>query len=250
MTHDKSGGGRVSIKELNHVLVSRYFATVADDCLMFAVMSPGQNTTCRIELHTLPCIRYMSVLFGFDSAMVEGCEHYQKGSYRNRYHIAGPQGIQRLSIPLQKGKHQQQPIQEVMIAYHTPWYRQHLRAIQTGYGSAPYFMHYYPELEDILYRKESSLWKLNIMLLEWVKSIVEFPFQMAITEDFQLPGNATDLLNTIQPHDQFNNTSYQQVFTDRHGFIENLSILDLIMHLGPESSRYLAAENQRLTIRP
>ena len=51
----------------------------------------------------------------------------------------------------------------------------------------------------------------------------------------------TDLRNVIHPkiQSQTKLEEYTQVFGDRHGFIPNLSILDLLFNLGPQSNEYL-----------
>jgi hypothetical protein len=205
-------------------------------------MSEEQTQACVIELHYLPCIQYVQLFFQYDEIHLEQYEHYQKRSYRNRAKILSPQGVQLLSVPLLKGKHQQMPITEVRIAYHTPWYAQHWHAIQTAYGSAPYFIHYGDDIKNILYSKPDTLYELNLTMLNWIISHVHAPARITETQTYQLnyQGELHDLRNSIKPGFKHETAAYPQVFTDRLGFIENLSALDLLMHLGPESYQYLS----------
>src|SRR5690606_24984805 len=122
---------------------------------------------CLVELHYLPCVRYMQLFFQYPGVFIEACENYQKGSYRNRTYLISPQGRQILTVPLLKGKHQHTPITEVRIAYHFPWYAQHWHAIQTGYGSAPFFIHYGEAVRDLLYKRFERLFDLNLAFLSW-----------------------------------------------------------------------------------
>ncbi|NJL75083.1 MAG: WbqC family protein [Saprospiraceae bacterium] len=91
-----------------------------------------------LESHYFPCIQYFTKLMIADIAYIEQHEHYVKGSYRNRCHIAGANSMLRLSVPLQKGKNQQMPIKEVRIAYDEPWQNQHWMTLQSAYRKAPF----------------------------------------------------------------------------------------------------------------
>ena len=95
-----------------------------------------------LEIQYLPSLQYVSKLLQCPKIYLEQHENYSKGSYRNRCHIAGAQGLQRLSIPLEGGKHQQQPIREVRISNDESWQSQHWTSIKSAYGKSPFFEHY------------------------------------------------------------------------------------------------------------
>jgi len=154
-----------------------------------------------IELQVLPPISVMSLLMKHDTIILEGYETYQKRSYRNRLHIVDAQGKQVVSIPLVKGKHEQQSIRDVQISYDTAWDVSFIRLIKAAYGSAPYFEYYYDDIVSIIKKKHTLLWDLNRQL------------------------------NTP--------ATYDQVFLDRHGFIADVSILDMLMCCGPETPLHL-----------
>jgi hypothetical protein len=203
---------------------------------------PG--TPVLIELQVFPCIEYLAVLARSGSVMVEAHENYQKGSYRNRYYIASVQGPLRLSVPLEKGKHQQLPIREVRMDDKQNWRLQHWRSIRTAYGKSPYFDHYSEELETILCTSEPFLfnWSLNILkaLLNWLD--MDLIVRLSDRYD-KRPADAStkDLRNKIHPsnvalsgvHEKI--YYYEQVFSSTQGFQKNLSILDMIFCLGPEA---------------
>lgn len=162
---------------------------------------------------------------------VEAHENFQKGGWRNRCLIAGPNGVQRLTVPLEKGKHQRKPIQEVLISYQNDWWREHQQAIKTAYGRSPYFEFYASDILDILDQKPSTLWELNQRLTDRICQLLHWPVGPALTDDFVPSGNnqftrAKDLPDSLAP--------YPQVFTDRHGFLPGLSILDALFCLGPQ----------------
>lgn len=204
-------------------------------------MKIHQNNTCLVELHYLPCVQYLALFYRYEAVRLEVCEHYQKGSYRNRCTIATAQGPQVLSVPLVKGKHQQMPIHEVRIAYDMPWHLQQWHAIYTAYGKAPFFLHYGETLQKILFRQYDRLYDLNLSLLNWLVQCLHAPAQIQHSTEYEVsPEDAADLRNMIRPGVMFSLPAYNQVFSDRTGFQSNMSALDLLMHLGPEGYGYLS----------
>jgi hypothetical protein len=161
---------------------------------------------------------------------VEGHENYQKGGHRNRCLIAGPNGPQTLSVPLEKGKHQRKPIHEVGISYHSDWWREHEQSIRTAYGRSPFYEFYADELFAVFHTKPPTLWELNQGLTNIILRLLQWPVTPEITTDFIRPDNVqfsrpTDLPEALSP--------YPQVFTDRHGYLAGLSVLDALFCLGP-----------------
>ena len=77
------------------------------------------------ELHFLPCVGVFQHYAQAETIVLEAHENYQKGSYRNRCHILGANGLQRLSLPLAKGKNNQLNIREVQLSHEQDWPRQH-----------------------------------------------------------------------------------------------------------------------------
>ena len=117
----------------------------------------NSNNSLIIEVQYFPPIEYFKQLFQFPHVVIEAHENYQKGSYRNRCHIANSTGIQVLSVPLRKGKNAKQPIREVAIAYDMDWQKQHWQSIRTAYGSAPFWEHYASQLEPLFFKKYDYL---------------------------------------------------------------------------------------------
>lgn len=202
-----------------------------------------------LETQYLPSVAWCAAVWREQVVALDAAEHYQKGSLRNRCHIAGPNGPHRLSIPLVKGKHQQTSIREVRISYLEPWQRQHWRSIQAAYGNAPYFEHYAEEIRPFYERKFEFLFDYN---LEFQTLILkkklgwkgEFTFQ-----DQYFPVGTwsaeSDLRNQIggDPNDfpeWFTPQRYPQVFEERTGFLPNLSVLDLLFCCGKTGSEVLS----------
>ena len=206
-----------------------------------------QKSSILIELPYLPCIQFFSKIIQ-GKIYLEQCENYSKGSYRNRCHIAGAQGLQVMSIPLKGGKHQQQPIREVQISHETPWVSQHWTAIKSAYGKSPFFEYYVDELTPFFSKKYELLWDWNWDLLEVIIRLLQIDADIELTEKFhkEMSEEMLDLRNAISPKAHkalpdatFSPFRYGQVFEDKNGFIPNLSILDLLFCAGPEASLIL-----------
>lgn len=156
-------------------------------------------------------------------------ENYQKRSFRNKYQVLGPNGIITLSIPLQKGKHQQQNIREVKISYAEDWPRIHRETIRSCYGSAPYFEHYFEGLTALLEARPESLFEYNLTTLDWIYKTQKKKLIWEATAHYIADINKDNKM--VKP--------YPQVFSDRFGFVAGLSMLDLIMNMGPRAASWL-----------
>jgi len=180
----------------------------------------------------------------YDEFIIEKHENYQKRSYRNRCHVIGSHGVERLSIPLKSGKHEQQPITEVRISYDKPWFASHWNTIKSAYGRAPYFEHYGDALKDILYTKHEFLFELNTAILNWLTHSIGLK-KNAYTSDYEkIALDSIDLRNFIPFKKDnidvnFRAMSYFQVFDDRQAFEPNLSVIDVLFALGPETKAHL-----------
>jgi hypothetical protein len=201
-----------------------------------------------IETAYFPPVSWMACAKNHSSIRLEAWEHYQKGSWRNRCHIAGPNGMQRLSIPLKKGKHQQTLIRQVEISYDEPWQTNHWRSICTAYGNAPYFEHYAPDLEQFYIQKTPLLFDFNLQLLEWIWKQLGWKQAIQSTGQFELePQSEPDFRGIFNPNkpvpSSWQTPHYPQVFTERFGFQANLSVLDLLLCSGKQSNFILTLED-------
>jgi hypothetical protein len=155
----------------------------------------------------------------------EAHEHYQKGGWRNRCRILTANGPRYLSVPLEGGKHRRMPIRDVRISYHTDWQRVHEQSIRSAYGRAPYFAHYAEEVFTALHQRETYLWDYNHRLLTVCLQVLQLDLTLSTTETFSGAGAGGGGVGSGRP--------YPQVFEDRFGFVDGLSLLDGLFCLGP-----------------
>lgn len=195
-----------------------------------------------LETQYFPSISWCSAVWNEQQVLLDASEHYQKGGLRNKCFIAGPNGVQRLSIPLVKGKHQQTPIREVKISYEEPWQRQHWRSIQAAYGNAPYFAHYSADIQQIFQKQWVYLFDLNQEIIQVILcQKLKWKGAMGLENDYYKPGEwlkGTDGRNNLQMTSPL---PYPQVFQERHGFLPGLSILDLLFCCGKTAGEVLAS---------
>ena len=188
---------------------------------------------------------------------IEACENYQKQSYRNRCRFYGAEGIQTLSFPIvHKGGTHKLPISEIEVDYSTPWLQQHQRAIVSAYRTSAYFEYYMDELFAIMDSRPEKLFDLNMKLIRFFIEKTGIAAELRLTQDFSRDGKlitedgnvieCEDLRETIHPkkpdtilQEYGLDKPYFQVFSPKHGFQSNLSIMDLLFNEGPDSIIYL-----------
>lgn len=191
------------------------------------------------ELSFLPPISFF-ILLAKESVTIEKHENYQKRSFRNKCIIATSEGPLTLTVPLRKGKHQSQPVTEVTIAYDEPWQNIHLSSISTAYHNAPFFEYYFNKLESIYRNAGDHLFLFNNKLLGEICDLLQLDFPPFTGKYLKDPGGI-DWRGIVTPRNyhKIRVPKYNQVFEDRHEYLNNLSIIDLLFCLGPETTRYL-----------
>ena len=189
-----------------------------------------------------PPVEYFALIAQFP-VIIEKHETYRKQSYRNRCEIYSEKGLMPLSIPVTKPLGNHTPTNQVLLKNEDKWYLKHRRAIQSAYESSPFYLFYKDELEEFLSGKHENLFELNFQLIQQLCDLMNIKSQITFAEQFERePVGAVDLRNEINPKTgPFSSDfpSYIQVFSDRKGFIPNLSILDLLFNLGSEAKAYL-----------
>ncbi len=201
----------------------------------------------------------MVILLSARKAFLELHESYPKQTWRNRCRIHTANGTLDLSIPVKKPLGNHTKTRDIRTSNHEKWQAMHWRAITSAYGKAPYYMYYKDLLAPFYINKYTGLlWQFNLGLLDAIGKELGIKFSMFPTNDYiTKPKGLTDLRGVITPKTSGHGhllishwPHYYQVFSDRSGFVEDLSIIDLVFHLGPDSLHYLEEACQYLRVYP
>ncbi len=188
-----------------------------------------------------PPVSYMQALVRADEVMIECQETYPKQTYRNRCYIYSANGKLPLIVPVIKPNGNQTKTKDILISYEEPWQKNHARALESAYNASPYFLYYRDDIEDILFSHHELLLDLNLDILRKIFELLGIEKKINLNTRFEKKPEGIDLRNHFSPkkEERISFGEYFQVFSTKHGFISNLSILDLLFNLGPESHNYL-----------
>lgn len=187
----------------------------------------------------LPPIAYVAKALQYTELLIESKETFPKQTYRNRAEIMTAGGVRTLTVPVIRDNHSR--TEEVGIDYKERWNIIHLRTLAAAYSASPYYLYYKDDLEALLTKRYEKLMELNEAMLKWILRLLKADCRLQRTEDYQKECEE-DFRNTFSPKHPYPTEgmeSYYQVFSDRLPFTPNLSIIDLLMNLGPEAKDYL-----------
>ena len=184
----------------------------------------------------LPSIEYVSLFLKTENASIELFETYQKQSCRTRTNVMTANGIQTLTIPVIKTNGNHTLTKDIEISYKESWQQIHLRCLESAYRKSAYFDYYFPYFEKIYKQKFNTLVELNDFCLKTILKILKVKKDYSFTTDFEKIINENDYrISLSKGTNKIEIKPYYQVFADRHGFIPNLSIIDLLFNEGPNS---------------
>ena len=166
--------------------------------------------------------------------------HYQKQTYRNRCTIYGANGRLNLTIPIQHTKakqHQKDGV--VKIMWEQDWQKQHWKSLESAYRSSPFFEFYEDELQEVFFQRPNGLMEYNLNLLQCLMEWLALDIDLKFADEYKPFNEEENQLIQAKKKRVVALPPYTQVFENKHGFLSNLSVLDLIFNPGPESSIYL-----------
>lgn len=201
---------------MNSLLLPTYFPSISQ----FAVMAQSENIIFEME------------------------DNFQKQTNRNRTYIYSPNGIQLLNIPVKHSKTAHQKTKDVYIENEFDWQKQHFKSLEAAYRSSPFFEFFEDDIVPVFEKKHTFLMDLNFEVLDIVSKCLRMKLEYGkTTEYFHEVENITDfryLANGKKDTNSFD--KYPQVFDDKHGFINNLSVLDLLFNEGKFAMDYLKTQ--------
>lgn len=173
-------------------------------------------------------------------------DNFQKQTNRNRMYIYSPNGIQLLNIPVKHSIDKHQKFKDIRIENDFGWQKNHFKSLEAAYRTSPFFEYYEDDFRPFFEKKHTFLMDLNLETFALVNDALAINFNVNKTTEYF--HEATDLVDFRQlangKKDQTKIEKYTQVFNEKHGFINNLSILDLLFNESRYAKDYL--KNQQL----
>lgn len=193
-------------------------------------------------------VQWYQKLHRYDCCYIEQHDSYQKQTYRNRCVIATANGPQALTVPVEHeacNKQEASKTKDLRISDHNQWRRVHWNALQSAYSVSPFFDYYADDIHPFFEKKYTFLLDFNEAIRQTVCALIDIHPNVVYSSAFMVQGPASkdfrDVIHAKHPQhdDDFTPKPYWQVFQHRYGFQPNLSVLDLLFCMGPESIFYL-----------
>ena len=200
----------------------------------------------------LPCcylapVSHYSAYYRADEVRIEVCDHFTKQTLRNRCLIDSPSGALALTIPVVKTEGKTMMC-DVRISDHGNWRHQHWVALESSYRQSPFFEYYADDFAPFYEKKWEFLADFNEELMALVASLLDIQKPISRTTKYE---GEVQLPQPLSLYGEEHKKSsplregfrggfpYYQVFASRHGFLPDLSIVDLLFNLGPEGVLWL-----------
>ncbi len=157
----------------------------------------------------------------------------------HRFEIADTRGRLLLTVPIAKPPTSSVSWADVKISTHDAWWDIHRVTLESAYGRTPYFEFYADRFLPMLtVGVEECYPRLEQLAEAWHGQILDIlgmtPPKTSPTEEVILP--------LPEPAEL---PPYRQVRESTLGFIDSLSVLDLIFNLGPDAQVYLDTAARR-----
>ena len=188
-------------------------------------------------------VQWYQKLHRADVVQIEKWESFIKQTYRNRSIIATTNGIQALTVPVVRNE--SPLIKDIRISDHGNWRHLHWNALQSAYGESPFFEYYQDDIRPFFEKRWDYLLDFNEAICQKMCELIDIQPSIQYSSDFVAePNDVLDYRLAINPKHpipdaDFTPKPYYQVYSEKHGFLPNLSVLDLLFNMGPESIFYL-----------
>jgi WbqC-like protein family len=201
-------------------------------------------------------VQYYTKFILYDEIWLEANENYTRQTYRNRCIIYGANGELPLTIPVITSEKHKIIIKDIRIDYSRNWQKLHWKGIESAYMSSPFYEFFIDDFQPFFSKRFKFLFDLNMEILTRVLHLLELNPKIKLTDSFLFPGTTeiADMRDSIHPKKTFQSDKlfepmeYKQVFSEKHGFLANLSIIDVIFNAGPDIVRILRGSGRPLEV--
>ena len=191
-----------------------------------------------IHPNYFPNIHKFIQIIKANNILFEVSDNYQKQTFRNRTYIYGANGKLGLFIPVIHTHKNRELFKDVKISYESNWMDLHLKSLQSAYRSSPYFEYFEDDFIKLYSEKEKFLADFNIKCIKLISNLLDLDLDFKISSKYvEKTNDIIDLrdLSNARKEKKIETPKYIQVFESKHGYLNNLSILDLIFSEGTNS---------------
>ena len=191
-----------------------------------------------IHPNYFPNIHQFRQIIKANNILFEVSDNYQKQTFRNRTYIYGANGKLGLFIPVIHTHKNRELFKDVKISYESNWMDLHLKSLQSAYRSSPYFEYFEDDFIKLYSEKEKFLADFNIKCIKLISNLLDLDLDFKISNEYvEKTSDIIDLrdLSNARKQKKIETPKYIQVFESKHGYLNNLSILDLIFSEGTNS---------------
>ena len=196
-----------------------------------------------------PNVAHFVSMIHAENLLFEVHDNYQKQTYRNRTNIYGANGKLFLTVPVIYSQKNRQLYQDIKISNDNKWQALHWKSLQSAYRTSPFFEFYEDEIAPLFHTKQEFLLDFNFKCLEVILECLQLDLNYKTTTAFETePSNCLDrrYLVNARKEKEYSFEPYTQVFSNKHGYISNLSILDLLFNEGTNTVPYLQSQKIHL----
>lgn len=202
------------------------------------------NTTLVLPPAMCGSIGYYALLASHKNVVIDReCRFDKRRKLMHRYDIADVNGRLTLTVPIVKPRIGA-TWDEAEVSTHGAWWNIHKVALWSAYGRTPFFEYYIDEFMPYLRPRDGSqpesLMDLNMSIDAIIRRIlgIDSNIRYNLTDEEKeliKTGDASIIDHRASNFDLEKWVEYYQVRATQQGFIPNLTILDLIFNMGPES---------------
>ncbi|MFD1615055.1 WbqC family protein [Gelatiniphilus marinus] len=192
-----------------------------------------------------PNIAHFVAMVKAEDITFEVDDNFVKQTYRNRTYIYGANGKLTLNIPVIHSQKNRQKYRDVKIFNDENWQSLHWKSLLSAYRTSPFFEYYEDELRPLFELKADYILDFNLTCFEVICNCLQLELNILKTETYQKTvEDKTDFRHLVNAKKEQPKPfeTYTQVFSNKHGFIPNLSILDLLFNEGPNALNYLESQ--------
>lgn len=193
-----------------------------------------------------PNVAHFVSMVHADTLLFEVQDNYQKQTYRNRAYVYGANGKLALNVPIKHSHKNRQLYKDVKIVNESPWQVQQWKSLQSAYRTSPFFEYYEDEIAPLFHTKQNYILDFNFKCLEVIFECLQLELNYTTTSEYQSnPSNCIDNRHLVnaRKEKEYPFEPYTQVFANKHGYINNLSILDLLFNKGTNAVTYLNSQS-------